>query len=92
MPEGFVAWLPDSVTTIVVEYQAGRCGSAGSMCDAALATQGRRLLAADPAGVDDDLVGDVTEVSLCVRFYEELVAADRARHAVEAVIRDDSAC
>lgn len=50
------------------------------------------MLAADPAGVDDDLVGDVTEVSLCVRFYEELVAADRARHAVEAVIRDDSAC
>ncbi|MFB6398711.1 IS607 family transposase, partial [Polymorphospora sp. 2-325] len=55
--------------------------------EAALAAQGRRLLVVDPAGVDDDLVGDVTEIltSLCVRLYGRRVAADRVRRAVEAV-------
>jgi predicted site-specific integrase-resolvase len=39
------------------------------------------------AEVDDDLVGDVTEIltSLCARLYGRRVAANRARRAVEAV-------
>jgi predicted site-specific integrase-resolvase len=57
------------------------------------AAQGRRVLVVDPAGVDHDLVRDVTEIltSLCARRYGRRGAADRARRAVEAAIGDDPA-
>ncbi|MFG2010079.1 recombinase family protein [Micromonospora sp. NPDC048868] len=44
----------------------------------------------DPAEVDDDLVRDVTEIltMLCARLYGRRAAANRARHAVEAVTED----
>ncbi|MDG4763864.1 IS607 family transposase [Solwaraspora sp. WMMD406] len=84
----FLALLRDpTVSTIVVEHR-DRFARFGAGCvEAALAAQGRRLLVVDPAGVDDDLVGDVTEIltSLCVRLYGRRAAADRVRRAVEAV-------
>jgi predicted site-specific integrase-resolvase len=58
-----------------------------------LTAQGRRLLVVDAAGVDDDLVRDVTEIltSLCARLYGRRGAANRARRAVEAVTAGGSA-
>ncbi len=85
---------PDA-TTIVVEHRDrfARFGAeyveAALAALAALAVQGRRLLVVDPAepaGVDDDLVRDVTEIltSLCARLYGRRGAADRASRAVAA--------
>ena len=59
----------------------------GEYVGAALVAQGRRLLVVDSAEVDDDLVGDVTEIltSPCARLYGRRAAANRARRAVEAI-------
>jgi putative resolvase len=59
--------------------------------EAAQMAQGRRLLVADPAEVDDDLVGDVTEIltSLCARLYGRGAAANRASRAVAAATAAD---
>ncbi|MFG1954405.1 IS607 family transposase [Micromonospora sp. NPDC048830] len=87
----FLALLRDpAVATIVVEHRDRFARFGAEYVDAALAAQGRRLLVVDPAGVDDDLVRDVTEVltSLCVRLYGRRAAANRARRAVEAAIED----
>jgi predicted site-specific integrase-resolvase len=84
----FLALLRDpSVAVIAVEHP-DRFARFGAECvEAALAAQGRRLLVADPYGVDDDLVRDVTEIltSLCARLYGRRAAADRAARAVEAI-------
>ena len=52
--------------------------------EAALAGSGGRLVVVDPAEVDEDLVGDVTEILslLCARLYGRRVAADRAARVV----------
>ena len=51
---------------------------------AALSVSGRRLLVVDPGEVDDDLMGDVTEIltSLCARLYGKRAAANRAARAL----------
>ncbi|MEV4134986.1 IS607 family transposase [Dactylosporangium sp. NPDC049742] len=89
----FLALLRDPrVSTIVVERR-DRFARFGAECvEAALAAQGRRLLVVDPAEVDDDLVGDVTEIltSLCARLYGRRAAANRVRRAVEAIGSDVS--
>ncbi|MFG1955890.1 IS607 family transposase [Micromonospora sp. NPDC048830] len=88
----FLALLRDpAVTTIVVEHRDRFARFGAEYVEAALAAQGRRLLVADPAEVDDDLVRDVTEIltSLCARLYGRRAAADRARRAVEAVTEDN---
>lgn len=83
----FLALLRDpAVSTIVVENR-DRFVRFGAECvEAALTSQGRRLLVVDPAEVDDDLVRDVTEIltSLCVRLHGRRAGADRVRRAVEA--------
>jgi predicted site-specific integrase-resolvase len=58
--------------------------------EAALAANGRELLVVDPAEVDDDLVGDMTEIltSMCARLYGRRAAANRARRAVAEVMKD----
>ncbi|MEU2166207.1 IS607 family transposase [Micromonospora chersina] len=84
----FLALLRDpGVATIVVEHRDRFARFGAEYVEAALAAQGRRLLVVDPAEVDDDLVGDVTEIltSLCVRLYGRRAAANRVRRAVEAV-------
>lgn len=84
----FLTLLRDaSVTTIVVEHRDRFARFGAEYVEAALAAQGRRLLVADPAEVDDDLVRDVTEIltSLCARLYGRRAAANRARRAIDAV-------
>ncbi|MGX7673052.1 IS607 family transposase [Plantactinospora sp. DSM 117369] len=90
----FLALLRDpTVTTIVVEHRDRFARFGGEYVEAVLAAQGRRLLVVDPAGVDDDLVRDMTEIltSLCARLYGRRCAADRARRAVEAATEGDPA-
>ncbi|MBO4204468.1 IS607 family transposase [Micromonospora echinofusca] len=87
----FLALLRDpTVTTIVVEHRDRFARFGTEYVEAALAAQGRRLLVVDPAEVDDDFVGDVTEIltSLCARLYGRRAAADRARRAVAAATED----
>ncbi|MFG3604704.1 IS607 family transposase [Micromonospora chersina] len=84
----FLALLRDpAVSTIVVEHRDRFVRFGAEYVEAALAAQGRQLLVVDPAEVDDDLVGDVTEIltSLCVRLYGRRAAGNRVRRAVEAV-------
>jgi predicted site-specific integrase-resolvase len=83
----FLALLRDpEVSTIVVEHRDRFARFGAEYVEAALTAQGRRLLVVDPTGVDDDLVGDVTEIltSLCARLYGRRAGASRARRAVEA--------
>lgn len=89
--EEFLALLRDpGVSTVVVEHRGRFARFGAEYVEAALAAQGRRVLVVDPAGVDDDLVGDMTEIltSLCARLYGSRGAADRARRAVEAATGD----
>ena len=76
-----------AVTTIVVEHRDRFARFGAEYVEAALAAPGRRLLVADPAGADDDLAGDVTEIltSLCARLYGRREAASRAARAVAAM-------
>jgi putative resolvase len=88
----FLGLLRDpSVTTIVVEHRDRFARFGAEYVEAALAAQGRRLLVADPAEVDDDLVRDVTEIltSLCARLYGRRAAANRASRAVAAATAED---
>ncbi|MFG2099710.1 IS607 family transposase [Micromonospora echinaurantiaca] len=90
----FLALLRDqAVSTIVVEHRDRFARFGAEYVEAALVVQGRRLLVVDPAEVDDDLVGDVTEIlmSLCARLYGRRAAVDCARRAVEAATKDGSA-
>lgn len=84
----FLALLRDgSVRTIVVEHRDRFARFGAEYVEAALAAQGRRLLVVDPSEVDDDLMGDVTEIltSLCARLYGRRTAANRAMRAVDAI-------
>ncbi len=84
----FLTLLRDpSVTTIVVEHRDRFARFGAEYVEAALAASGRRLLVADPAEVDDDLVRDVTEIltSLCARLYGRRAAANRAARALAAM-------
>jgi predicted site-specific integrase-resolvase len=83
----FLALLRDkTVATIVVEHRDRVARFGAEYVEAALAASGRRLLVVDPAEVDDDLVGDVTEIltSLCARLYGRRAGANRAALAVAA--------
>jgi predicted site-specific integrase-resolvase len=88
----FLALLRDeSVSVIVVEHRDRFVRFGAEYVQAALSAQGRRLLVVDPSEVDDDLVGDVTEIltSLCARLYGRRVAANRVARAVAAVTGDE---
>jgi predicted site-specific integrase-resolvase len=91
-PRKFLGLLRDpAVSTIVVEHRDRFARFGAEYVEAALMAQGRRLLVADPAEVDDDLVGDVTEIltSLCARLYGRGAAANRASRAVAAATAAD---
>jgi predicted site-specific integrase-resolvase len=72
---------------IVVEHRDRFARFGAEYVEAALAASGRQLLVVDPAGVDDDLVRDVTEIltSLGARLYGRRTAANRATRAVRAL-------
>jgi predicted site-specific integrase-resolvase len=78
------------VTTIVVEHRNRFARFGAGYVDAALSGSGRKLLVVDRSEVDDDLVGDVTEVltSLCARLYGRGAAAGRAARGVAALGQD----
>ena len=89
----FLALLRDpSASVIAVEHRDRFARFGAEYVEAALAAQGRRLLVADPAEVDDDLVRDVTEIltSLCARLYGRRAAANRAARGIAAVTGDAS--
>jgi predicted site-specific integrase-resolvase len=80
---------PD-VTTVAVEHRDRFSRFGAEYVEAVLSASGRRLLVVDPAEVDDDLVGDVTEIltSLCARPYGRRAAANRAARGVAALEQD----
>lgn len=84
----FSALLRDpSVTRIVVGHRDRLCCFGSEYVQAALVAQGPELVVIDTAGVDDDLVRDMSEVltSMCGRRYGKRAAttdrcADACRH------------
>jgi predicted site-specific integrase-resolvase len=85
--EEFLGLLRDpAVSTVVVEHRDRFARFGAGYVEAAPSARGRRLSVVDPAGVDDDLVRDVTGIptSLCARLYGRRAAADRAGRAVAA--------
>jgi predicted site-specific integrase-resolvase len=88
----FLALLRDqSVHRIVVEHRGRLCRFGSEYVQAALAAQGRELVVVDAAGVDDDLVRDMTEIlpSMCARRYGKRAAENRARRALAAAAAED---
>jgi putative resolvase len=71
----------DSVSTIVVEHRERLARFGVEYVEAALAAHGRRLVVVQDGEVDDDLVGDITEVltSMCARLYGRRSARRRAQ-------------
>ena len=75
-----------SVKRIVVEHRGRFCRFGSEYVRAGLAVQGRELVVVDAVEVDDDLVGDMTEMltSVCARRYGKRAARNRARCALAA--------
>lgn len=76
-----------AVNTVVVEHRDRLMRFGFEYVEAALAAQGRTVVAIEPAEVADDLVCDMTEVltSLCARLYGKRAAANKAKRALEAI-------
>ena len=77
------------VRTVVVEHR-DRLGTMNTeLAEAALSAHGRRLVVLDPAGAEDDLVRDMTEIltSFCARLYGRGLARSRAEKALRAAAR-----
>ena len=73
-----------TVRCIVVEHRDRLARMGSEYVEAALLGAGRRLVVVDPAEVEDDLAGDMTEVltSLCARLYGRRSARTRANRAL----------
>jgi predicted site-specific integrase-resolvase len=90
----FLALLRDSsVMRIVLEHRDRFCRFGWEYVRAALAARVRELVVVGTAEVDDDLVGDMTEIltSMWARLYGKRAAANRARRAVDAAVADGEA-
>ncbi len=88
----FLAVLGDpSVTRIVVEHRDRLCRFGSEYVQAARAAQHRELVVVDTAEVDDDLVGDMTEIvtSMCARLSGKRAAQNRATRALAAAGTDE---
>jgi predicted site-specific integrase-resolvase len=87
----FLVLLGDAaVTTVVTEYRDRFARFGAGYVEAALSVPGCRLLVVDPAEVDEDMVGEVSEMLtwLCARLCGRGAAAFRAARAVEAITGD----
>lgn len=75
-----------TVGTIIVEHRDRLARMNAGLVESALAAQGRRLIVVDDSGLDDDLVGDMTEVltSFCARLYGRRAARNKAEAALKA--------
>jgi len=73
-----------SVGCIVVEHRDRLARLGSEYVEAALLGAGRRLVVVEASEVEDDLVGDMTEVltSLCARLYGRRSARTRAARAL----------
>lgn len=83
----FLALLGDSsVKRTWSRIGTDSVGSALRVFRARLAGQGRELVVVDTAEVDDDLVGDMTEILtlMCARLSGKRGAQNRAKRAVAA--------
>jgi predicted site-specific integrase-resolvase len=88
----FLALLGDrSVKRIVVEHRDRFCRLGSEYVQAALAARGRKLVVMNAAEVDDDLVGDMTEIltSMCARVYGKRAAGNRAARARAAAATEE---
>ncbi len=76
---------------MVLEHRDRFARFGAGYAGAALAVPGRRLLVVDPAGVDDDLVRDVTGIrtSLYARRHGRRADANGAARGVAAVTAGD---
>jgi predicted site-specific integrase-resolvase len=87
----FLRLLRDpAVGRIIVEHRDRFARFGFEYVEAALSAQGRELIVVDPAEVDDDLAGDLTEIltSFSARLYGKRSAADRAQRMVAAAAVD----
>ncbi len=75
-----------SVGTIVVEHRERLARFGVEYIEAALAGQGRQVVVIEEREVDDDLVGEITEVlrSMCAGLYGRCSAKRRAERAIVA--------
>ena len=75
-----------AVRCIVVEHRDRLCRLGSEYIEAALSGAGKQLLVMESGEVEDDLVGDMTEVltSLCARLYGRGSARTRAQRALRA--------
>ncbi|WP_298349662.1 IS607 family transposase [Ferrimicrobium sp.] len=73
------------VENMLAEHRDRLCRFGADYVEAAFSAQSRRLVIADSAEVDDDLVRDVTELltSLCTRLYGRRSSESRAQRAIE---------
>ncbi|RES17092.1 IS607-like element IS1539 family transposase, partial [Mycobacterium tuberculosis] len=86
----FLTLLGDPTVRRIVMKRRDRLGRFGFECvQAVLAADGRELVVVDSADVDDDVVGDITEIltSICARLYGKRAAGNRAARAVAAAAR-----
>ncbi|AMC53123.1 resolvase [Mycobacterium tuberculosis variant bovis BCG] len=76
-----------------MEHRDRFCWFGSEYVEAALVAQGRELVVVDLAEVDDDLVGDMTEIltSMCARLYGERAAQNGAKRALAAAVGDAEA-
>jgi len=84
----FFALLRDPVVArIVGEHRDRFCRFGSGYVEAALAASGRALVVVDLAEVDDDLVGDMTEILtlMCAGLVGKRAAHSRATRALAAV-------
>jgi predicted site-specific integrase-resolvase len=87
----FLAHLRDpDVTTILVGHRDRLVRFEAEDVEAALSAHGRRLLVADLSEVDEDLVGEVTQILTTpfARLYGRGAAADRAARGIAALSQD----
>lgn len=78
------------VSVVVVEHRDRLARMNAELVEAALAAHGRRIVVLDEGEVDDDLVGDMTEVltSFCARLYGRRSARNRAEKALRCAQAD----
>lgn len=75
---------------ILVEHRDRLMRFGSEYVEAALAGQGRKLVIADKTELEDDLVDDMISVltSFCARLYGRRSAKNKAKRAVEAILRE----
>ena len=83
--------LSNPAIKIIVAEHADRLMRFGiEYVETALASQGRRLVIADPKELNDNLVEDMIEVltSFCARLYGRRSSKNRAKRAIESIQND----